>query len=76
DLLERLFSEAQSGVLVTVPAADADQLIGWFNEAGVASKRLGKTGGEILEIDSRIRISVSELTNRYERVLPDAMNQV
>lgn len=73
--LERLFSEAQSGVLVTVPAAEADERISWFEEAGVPCERLGETGGGMLEIDNQIRIPVSDLTDRYERVLPDAMNQ-
>lgn len=45
-----LFSEAQSRALVEVSQDDVDRVLDWAAEAGVPAHRLGRTGGDALDI--------------------------
>ena len=72
---ELLYSEAQSGVVVTVPADNSAAIEKQVKSAGLPYYKLGKVGGNFLEIDQIIRIQVDELTDRYESAIPSAMEE-
>lgn len=72
--LETLFSEAQSGVVVSVSADNANMVTDWFADAGVPCFKLGTVGGDKVTIGNVPAISVSELKSIYETAIPNAMN--
>jgi len=73
DLHEVLYSEAQSGVVVTCPAGNEETLKEHFSEAGMPCSKLGSVGSNQLVIDDVISFDVARLNERYESVIPDAM---
>lgn len=70
---EVLFSEAQSGVVVTIPAPELQTVKHHFEEAGVPLYELGVVKGDKLEIKDLISLDVSESEEIYESVIPKAM---
>ncbi len=72
---EVLYSEAQSGVLVTVPKEDARSFEKYCAAQEIPFQELGLTGGKHLEIDEFIKQPVDKLKELYETSLPSAMNQ-
>jgi phosphoribosylformylglycinamidine synthase subunit PurL len=75
NLTEVLFSEAQSGIVVTVAA---DQLAGFertVSDSGVPSQKLGVVAGTSLTIDTDVNLNVDQLEEVYESVIPSAMAQ-
>ncbi len=72
-LTEKLFSEAQSGVVITVKEELLDEVRAHFNEAMIPFYALGEVGGNELVIEDVLNIEVSELNKRYERAIPDVM---
>ncbi len=73
-ITERLYSEAQSGVVVTVAKEKQSAFEKHFNEAGIPTVKLGSVKGNTLAIDDIIELSAEELSNIYESALPTAMN--
>lgn len=70
---EVLFSEAQSGVIITIPAAELQTVKHHFKEAGVPLYELGVVKGDKLDIKDLISLDVSETEEIYESVIPKAM---
>jgi phosphoribosylformylglycinamidine synthase len=70
---EILFSEAQSGVVITIPAPELQTVKHHFEEAGVPMYELGVVKGDKLEIKDLISLDVSESEEIYESVIPKAM---
>jgi hypothetical protein len=70
-----LFGEGPGGVVVAVPAGAGEQLLERADNAGVAAVRIGKAGGDRLEISAAER-EVSVLLEDAERAwksLPDRL---
>lgn len=72
-LRDCLFSEAQSGAVVSVAEEQLSVLIKASEDAGIACIRLGVTGGEQLSIDSLMRVAVDDLRTIYEEAIPAKM---
>ncbi|MEX0928540.1 MAG: phosphoribosylformylglycinamidine synthase subunit PurL [Balneolales bacterium] len=64
-----LFSEAQSGIVLSCTADKAGELIKTFNDAGVPLYPIGKVGGKTLKFRDAFELSVSEMSDIYDRVL-------
>ena len=71
---EVLFSEAQSGVVITINAEKLPDTLSHFSKAGVPTHVLGNVIGDILSIDGIGELAVAEMSNVYESVLPNAMD--
>jgi phosphoribosylformylglycinamidine synthase len=72
---EVLYSEAQSGVVVTCPESQAEELTAHFSGAEIPVYELGKVGEKQLQISDYISLEVSEMAQRYESVIPGVMNE-
>ena len=70
-----LYSEAQSGVVVSVPKNGADLLEQHFDSNGIPCEPLGSVGGSRLVVDEFIDLGVEELESQYESAIPGAMDQ-
>ncbi|MCH2451017.1 MAG: phosphoribosylformylglycinamidine synthase subunit PurL [Gracilimonas sp.] len=70
---EVLFSEAQSGVVITIDASQLQTVKHHFEEADVPLYELGVVKGNKLDIKDLLSIDVSESEEIYEGVLPKAM---
>ncbi|WP_103665527.1 phosphoribosylformylglycinamidine synthase subunit PurL [Gracilimonas amylolytica] len=70
---EILYSEAQSGVVITIPAPELQTVKHHFDEAGVPLYELGVVKGDTLSIKDLVSINVTEADEIYESVLPKAM---
>lgn len=73
--MEVLYSEAQSGVVVTVPKEDARALEQYFDKHDVFFDELGSVGGSKLIIDEFIEQPITDLKAVYESAIPAAMNR-
>ncbi|MFH5883720.1 phosphoribosylformylglycinamidine synthase subunit PurL [Halalkalibaculum sp. DA3122] len=73
-LVEQLFSEAQSGIVVTVSEENLEAFKAHFSDAGIPLFLLGSVTGENLVIDDAIDISAEEISEIYQGVIPGAMN--
>ena len=73
DTHEVLYSEAQSGIVVTVPANHLPQFEKAVSGSGVESFKLGAVNGTELLIDTVVRLKVSDLAEAYESAIPKAM---
>ena len=71
-----LYSEAQSGVVVTVSAEQVEETLNFFTQNGIPAVRLGRVGGEKLVIDQLVDLDVDDLTTIYESSLPAAMGEL
>lgn len=71
---EVLYSEAQSGVIVTLKKEQVSK----FEQLAVSEKipvmKLGQVKGDILAIDTYINARISVLEEAYESAIPNAMN--
>lgn len=70
---ETLYSEAQSGILVSVSADAVGEIERVCETEGIPVCRLGETGGDRLRIDGLIDLEIGTLAEGYESVLPEAM---
>jgi phosphoribosylformylglycinamidine synthase subunit PurL len=68
-----LFGEAQSRIIVSVPAHHAASLAELCTRHDVPVKQLGTTGGSELSIAGGCSVSIEELASAYESALPDAL---
>lgn len=68
-----LFSEAQSGVVISVKEELKEKVITHFNTAGVPTYELGTVIGTTLEIAGVGQLVVDEINRTYEAVIPSAM---
>ncbi len=72
---EVLYSEAQSGVVVTGSEEQAPALEKWLKKQDISFEKLGTVTGTRLEIDSAVDLEIAELTSIYNNVIEDAMKQ-
>ncbi len=70
-----LYSEAQSGVVVTVPKEDARALERYFEKHEIFYDELGSVGGSKLIIDEFVEQNIADLKAVYESPIPDAMDR-
>ena len=70
---EILYSEAQSGVVITIPAAELQTVKHHFEKANVPLYELGVVKGDKLTVNGHITIDVKSAEEIYESVLPKAM---
>ena len=75
DLLEILFSEAQSGVVITTDVSNADAIQNHFGTSNIPVHHLGSVGGTELTIDGVEKVNVGLLSDLYESVIPSAMEE-
>ncbi len=73
-IIDVLYSEAQSGVVVTVPQVDARALEVFLDRHELPFIELGAVGGSRLIIDEFIDQPVKDLETVYESALPRAMS--
>ena len=76
NLLEILFSEAQSGIVVTAEQGDRDELESYFKAAAVPVYKIGTTGGDQLNIKGLDALNIQELDAIYEEALPKRMGEL
>ena len=72
---EILYSEAQSGVVVTAGFDQTSAFEKIIQESGIPFKTLGVVGGDELMIDTGIQLSVRSLKTAFESAIPSAMEQ-
>ncbi len=72
---EKLYSETQSGVVVTVASDHLSAFEEKLAESQLSYSKLGKTGGDTLSIDSHLNLPIEELSKPYEAAIPSAMEQ-
>jgi phosphoribosylformylglycinamidine synthase len=70
---EVLFSEAQSGVVISVSATKVDAALTHFKEADVPAYQLGTAGGSVLSIKGIEALDVAEMATIHDSVIPNAM---
>jgi phosphoribosylformylglycinamidine synthase len=75
ELYEILFSEAQSGIVVTVSKERVADLEKTMSESGIPFHVLGTVSGDSLTINQSINVPVAQLSQVYESVIPKAMEQ-
>ncbi|MDZ7756590.1 phosphoribosylformylglycinamidine synthase subunit PurL [Rhodohalobacter sp.] len=75
ELYELLFSEAQSGIVVTVSKEKVSELEKAMTDSGVPYHVLGTVSGETLTINQSVNLPVAKLTEVYESTIPNAMEQ-
>jgi len=75
NLHEILYSEAQSGVVVTCNPGEVESLNKHFEEAGIPITQIGKTSGRELVVRDHLSLNIDELCSIYEGVIPGAMDQ-
>ncbi|MCH8556348.1 MAG: phosphoribosylformylglycinamidine synthase subunit PurL [Balneolia bacterium] len=73
--MEVYFSEAQSGVVMSVSKNNFDALIKAAGTFGIALTNLGATGGSKLVLDETIDVEVEKLHEVYEGAIPAYMNK-
>jgi len=73
--IDVLYSEAQSGVVVTVPREDARELEHYLLKHDLFFDELGTVGGSKLIIDEFVEQPVNELEMAYESAIPKAMDR-
>ena len=75
EFYELLFSEAQSGIVVTVPKEKVSDLEEAVSESGVPYHVLGTVSGDTLTINQSVNVPVAKLAKVYESTIPNAMEQ-
>lgn len=71
---EILFSEAQSGVVVSCDASQVESVIDHFQSADIPVTRLGIVTGSALKIDDILSLDIDDMSKKYEGAIPEAMN--
>lgn len=71
---EILFSEAQSGVVVSCDSSDAGKVIDHFQSAEIPVHELGVVTESVLKIGDVLTLEIEEMNKRYEGAIPLAMN--
>jgi phosphoribosylformylglycinamidine synthase subunit PurL len=64
-----LFGETQSRIVVTVADADADTLVESLIAAGVPYSVIGTVGGEALDIEDGLSLTLDDIREAYEPTL-------
>jgi len=73
DILEELFAENQSRYIVSVSSSNQDKMFEILNNASIEYYHLGNITGNELKVDDKIVISLKELTEAFENLIPELM---
>jgi phosphoribosylformylglycinamidine synthase len=65
-----LFSESSGRILLAVKGEDASYLVGKATDSGITTTRLGKSGGENLEISGVLTLSMLHIREANQRTIP------
>ncbi len=68
------FGEDQGRYVVAIDADKASELIEKAEQSGIFLQEIGKTGGDELTLDTKIRISIEELAQTHESWFPNYMS--
>lgn len=71
---EILFSESQSGVVITCKPKYVKRILSHFKNGGIPVKKLGVVGGSALVIDDFLTAEIMEMNAQYEDAIPAAMD--
>ena len=71
DTFMHLFSESTGRVLLAVDPKDANYLVAQATQAGISTTRLGKSGGENLEITGVETLSMLHIREVNQRTIPE-----
>lgn len=71
---EILFSEAQSGVVISCESQNVKEVTTHFQNAGIPIQKLGVVAGSALKIENVLSVELEEMRERYEGAIPSAMN--
>lgn len=72
---EILYSEAQSGVVVTCKADQEESLKAKLDEAGVPAQKIGSVKGDKLNLTGLFTVDVDKIRDIYESVISQAMDR-
>ncbi len=72
---EVLYSEAQSGIVVTVSENNLPAFEKFVKDSGIQLQKLGVTGGNELTVDTLIKLPINTMSTEYESAIPKAMKQ-
>lgn len=75
NMLETLFSEAQSGIVVTINEENSSRVESFFESMEIPYVHLGAVKGNNLSIGGLESVSVEKLHSIYENALPDRVQQ-
>ena len=70
DPFMHLFSESSGRILIAVAEEDSNYVVGKATEAGITTTRLGKSGGENLEISGVLSLSMLHIKEAHQRTIP------
>jgi len=73
DILEELFAENQSRYIVSVSSSNQDKMFEILNNASIEYYHLGNITGNELKVNDKIVISLRELTEAFENLIPELM---
>jgi phosphoribosylformylglycinamidine synthase len=73
DAIAFWFGEDQARYLIAAPFAVAEKILAEARDAGIIVAELGKTGGDVLVIDDKDRITVAKLRAAHEDWFPRFM---
>lgn len=73
--LNTLFSEAQSGVVISVKPDNLDAVTDHFKKMDVPIYNLGTVKGDNLKVEGLTSLKVTNLKSIYEEAIPQAMKQ-
>lgn len=70
---EVLFSEAQSGVVISCRPENIEKVLAHFEKAEVPAFEIGTVGGAELKINDILSVQISAMSSNYEGAIPEAM---
>ena len=74
DPFMHLFSESTGRILIAVAPEDSNYLVGKATDVGITTTRLGKSGGENLEISGVLSLSMLHINEAHQRTIPALFN--
>lgn len=74
DPFMHLFSESTGRILIAVAPEDSNYLVGKATDVGITTSRLGKSGGENLEISGVLSLSMLHIKEAHQRTIPALFN--
>ena len=74
DPFMHLFSESAGRILIAVAPEDSNYLVGKATDVGITTTRLGKSGGENLEISGVLSLSMLHIKEAHQRTIPALFN--
>ncbi len=73
NILEELFAEDQSRYIISVSSGNQSQMCEILNNASIQYHHLGNITGSQLKVNDKIVISLNELTEAFENLIPELM---